>query len=204
MRCRADSKGRSAANGIGCYLIRNPKQFSCGRSFRGNMRTVYTIGYEGSNADDFVATLQLVGVETLVDVRALPISRKPGFSKRSITDILSAGGVQYVHSPALGDPKPGRDAARAGDLPTFRKVFGKHLGKPEAQAALVELAQIATESTVCLLCFERDHTYCHRGMIAGALGETGKFQIKNIGVRAGLMKMQEANCVAFPRRSYGR
>ncbi len=161
------------------------------------MRTIYTIGYEGSNAGDFVATLKLVGIETLVDVRALPISRKPGFSKRSLSDILVIGGVRYVHVPALGDPKPGRDAARAGDLLTFRKVFGRHLGLAEPRAALVELAQLATESTVCLLCFERDHACCHRGMIADVLRESGNFQIKNIGVRAGLEKLQEAKRVAI-------
>jgi uncharacterized protein (DUF488 family) len=164
------------------------------------MNTIYTVGYEGANVDDFAATLKLVGVKILVDIRALPISRKPGFSKRSLAATLTACEVRYVHVPALGDPKPGRDAARAGDLPAFRRIFIEHLGKDDAQGALAELAQLATESTICLLCFERDHACCHRSMVADALRGTGRFKIKNIGVRAGLVKM-EAKRVPVAGRS---
>jgi len=42
---------------------------------------LFTIGYEGLNTDDFMALLFEHGIETVVDVRALPLSRKPGFSK---------------------------------------------------------------------------------------------------------------------------
>jgi uncharacterized protein (DUF488 family) len=45
------------------------------------MTTLYTIGYEGTDIDRFVATLKAVGVQLLADVRALPLSRKRGFSK---------------------------------------------------------------------------------------------------------------------------
>lgn len=163
------------------------------------MRTIFTIGYEGAIAEDFLATLKLVGVEVLVDVRDVPISRKPGFSKARLSILLADAGVRYLHMPALGDPKPGREAARAGDLPRFRKIFSKHLMSRDAQHALDELAQLATESAVCMLCFERDHSCCHRSIIADALVETGNFRIKNVGVRAGLSKMQEVERAAVVR-----
>lgn len=161
------------------------------------MHVIHTIGYEGANSADFVATLQIVGVMTLVDVRAVPLSRKPGFSKRSLAEILRTAGIEYVHLPSLGDPKPGREAAKAGDLGTFRRIFGKHLRTAPAQVGLAQLAQLATESAVCLLCFERDHNCCHRSLIADTLLETGNFRIKNIGVRAGLSKVQETRSAAI-------
>jgi uncharacterized protein (DUF488 family) len=49
-----------------------------------SVNVVYTIGYEGTDIDGFVATLKAVGVKTLADVRAIALSRKKGFSKMSL------------------------------------------------------------------------------------------------------------------------
>ncbi len=78
------------------------------------MSVVYTIGYEGTDIDRFVATLKAVGVRRLADVRALALSRKKGFSKRSLAARLKAEGIDHIHLVGLGDPKTGREAARAG------------------------------------------------------------------------------------------
>jgi uncharacterized protein (DUF488 family) len=161
------------------------------------MRTIYTIGYEGSDSADFLATLRLLGVRTLVDVRAVPISRKPGFSKTRLANLLAEAGLDYVHLQALGDPKPGREAARAGDLAKFRRIFSKHLENDAAQAQLLQLAKFATESVVCILCFEREHTCCHRSLIADALVTSGQFKIRNVGVRAGLAAIGETKRAAL-------
>ena len=77
------------------------------------MTTVYTLGYEGTDIDKVVATLQAVGVKVLADVRAVALSRKKGFSKNALRTRLEAEGIAYVHLVELGDPKPGREAARA-------------------------------------------------------------------------------------------
>jgi hypothetical protein len=47
----------------------------------------------------------------LIDVRDVPLSRKPGFSKSALQANLEAHGIAYVHLKGLGDPKPGREAA---------------------------------------------------------------------------------------------
>jgi uncharacterized protein (DUF488 family) len=136
------------------------------------MTTLYTIGYEGADIDHFVATLQAVGVRLLADVRALPLSRKKGFSKRKLRDRIEQEGIQYVHLRALGDPKPGRDAARAGRLDQFRKIYSTHLAQVVAQNSLRELATLAKKQATCLMCFERDPTDCHRLIIASELPTT--------------------------------
>ena len=62
-----------------------------------SMTTIYTICYEGATVDGFLATLKQAGVERLIDVRALPSSRRPGFSKSPLAAALSEVGIEYVH-----------------------------------------------------------------------------------------------------------
>lgn len=133
------------------------------------MTTLYTIGYEGTDIDRFVATLKVVGVQRLADVRALPLSRKKGFSKNKLRDRIEKEGMLYIHLGALGDPKPGRDAARAGRFDQFRKIYGKHLAQTPAQDSLRELAKLVIERPTCLMCFERDPAECHRLIVATEL-----------------------------------
>ena len=45
---------------------------------------IYTIGYEAVTVAEFVAALQAAEVRRVIDVRALPLSRRPGFSKSSL------------------------------------------------------------------------------------------------------------------------
>lgn len=137
------------------------------------MNVVYTIGYEGTDIDRFVATLKAVDVKVLADVRALALSRKKGFSKTALRERLRAEGIAYVHLVELGDPKPGREAARAGNHDEFRSVYSQHLKTSEARVALAVLNDAAQQEVVCLLCFERDPSTCHRRMIADRLKVRG-------------------------------
>jgi uncharacterized protein (DUF488 family) len=134
-----------------------------------SVTTLYTIGYEGTDIDRFVATLKAVGVRVLVDVRALPLSRKKGFSKNGLRARIEREGMEYVHFSALGDPKKGRDAARAGRFDQFRAIYNKHLAQTEPQAKLRQLGAVVKERPTCLMCFERDPTECHRLIIASQL-----------------------------------
>ena len=137
------------------------------------MHIVYTMGYEGTDIDRFVATLKAVGVKTLADVRAVAISRKKGFSKTALQARLSDEDIEYAHFVELGDPKPGRDAARAGRLDTFRKIYARHLARNECEVALKLLADLVSAQPTCLLCFERDPAACHRSMVANRLTVVG-------------------------------
>src|SRR5690606_1075350 len=84
------------------------------RPLRNAMSVVYTIGYEGTDINRFVATLKAAAVKRVADVRAVALSRKKGFSKKSLSARLEAEGIEYLHFIDLGDPKPGREAAKAG------------------------------------------------------------------------------------------
>jgi uncharacterized protein (DUF488 family) len=133
------------------------------------MTTLYTIGYEGTDIDRFVATLKAVGVHLLADVRALPLSRKKGFSKNGLRVRIEQEGMEYVHLGALGDPKDGRDAARAGRYEQFRAIYNKHLALAKPQQTLKELTALVKQHSTCLMCFEREPTECHRLIVASQL-----------------------------------
>lgn len=137
------------------------------------MPVVYNIGYEGTDIRRFVDTLRSVGIECLVDVRAVPHSRKKGFSKKSLAAALEVAGIRYVHIVDLGDPKEGRDAARSGDYAGFRRIYAEHLEAEASQIALDELSQLARREVSCMLCFERDPKTCHRSIVAERLVAQG-------------------------------
>lgn len=133
--------------------------------------TIFTIGYEGTTMDAFLAALKAAGVEQVIDVRALPLSRRPGFSKNSLAATLRDAGIGYVHLKALGTPKPGRDAAKKGDWRTMESVYAGQLELPEAQAEAAKMRSLAAEKRSAVLCFERDPHHCHRTMLLREEGE---------------------------------
>ena len=78
------------------------------------MHRVHTIGYENTTVARFLDTLREAKVETVVDVRAVAGSRRPGFAKTNLAASLSEAGITYLHLRGLGTPADGRVAARAG------------------------------------------------------------------------------------------
>jgi len=143
------------------------------------MEKLFTIGYEGSDVDSLVQTLKNVGITALADVRELPLSRKKGLSKNGLAKKLADAGIQYCHFKALGDPKPGREAARRGDYKEFRKIFEAHFETESSQLAFNDLLRLATTKVTCMLCFERCAKHCHRSIIADAAIEND-FEIYNL------------------------
>jgi uncharacterized protein (DUF488 family) len=104
-------------------------------------------------------------VQTIVDVRENPISRKPGFSRSALAAASVMYGLNYVHIPALGSPKNIRHAYRADrDWERFSERFLVHLATQGD--ALYGLAELARRERCCLLCFEADPSLCHRSVVA--------------------------------------
>jgi uncharacterized protein (DUF488 family) len=141
---------------------------------------IFTIGYEGTTPDRLIATLREAGVTTLVDVRELANSRRPGFAKRALSEALAQAGIGYRHVRALGTPPEGRAAARAGRSAEMKRIFGARLAGTEAQAAVAGLAGEAREARLCLLCLEADPAQCHRTLVAEAVASSGGFAIVHL------------------------
>ena len=129
------------------------------------MTRIFTIGYEGSTQAELIAALEKAGVEQVIDVRAVPNSRKPGFSKNVLAAGLREAGIAYVHLRALGTPAEGRAAARAGKQDVLERVYAAQLETPEAGAEAAQMVMLAEEKPSALLCFERDPADCHRTLL---------------------------------------
>lgn len=132
---------------------------------------IFTIGYEATTMDEFIAALRKAGVERVIDIRAVPLSRRPGFSKNILAASLKEAGIDYVLLKNLGTPKLGRDAAKKGDVATLRNVYAGQLELPEAQAEAAKMRALAEEKPSALLCFERNPEHCHRTLLLAAAGE---------------------------------
>ena len=134
-----------------------------------------TIGYEGTTLPRVLDVLRMAGAEILIDVRAVASSRKPGFSKRLLDGSLREAGIDYLHLQALGTPKEGRMAVRAGNPGRMHEIFRDHMVGDRPRAELARAVDIARDRRVCLLCFERDHRTCHRTLVAEMIrAETGQ------------------------------
>lgn len=130
---------------------------------------IFTIGYEAATQADFIARLQDAGIEMLADIRAVPLSRRPGFSKNILAAGLREVGIDYVGLKALGTPPEGREAARKHDLARLRRIYMGQLELPEAMVQAAQLLDMARERPTALLCFERDPACCHRSLLVEAV-----------------------------------
>ena len=135
---------------------------------------IFTIGYEKATQAELIAALQSAGVERLIDVRAVPLSRRPGFSKNILANGLAEAGIDYVHLKALGTPPEGREAARKNRHADLERIYagqlerpdlGGQLELPEAMVAIEQMRELAAEKPSAVLCFERDPSGCHRALL---------------------------------------
>jgi uncharacterized protein (DUF488 family) len=125
-----------------------------------------TIGYERTTQAAVIERLKAAGVEVVVDVRAVAASRRAGFSKTLLSASLNEAGIGYVHLRQLGTPKPGRIAARKGQVAEMHAIFEDHMAEPGAQLELAKATEIVREKKTALLCYEADAAVCHRTIVA--------------------------------------
>ena len=130
---------------------------------------IFTIGYEATTMAEFLAALQGAGVKRVIDVRAVPNSRRPGFSKTPLSNALAEVGIDYVHLKALGTPSEGRSAARAGRHDDLKRIYAGQLELPEAMVQAEQMRELAAERPSALLCYERDPAGCHRTLLIEAV-----------------------------------
>lgn len=143
---------------------------------------IATIGYEKSSWAQVLSRLQSNGIRLVIDVRDLPLSRRAGFSKRQLAAGLADAGIGYVHLRALGTPPEGREANRRREWQRFWQIVEARLETAEAELALQELAELASRTPSCLLCYEADPAICHRARVAEILAARFGFAVRHLAV----------------------
>jgi uncharacterized protein (DUF488 family) len=130
---------------------------------------VWTIGHGTRTSEELVATLQQAGVETLVDVRRFPGSRRnPQFNQVALADDLERAGIAYVHVPDLGGRRsgiPGEDRFACLRVSAFRSYAG-WMSSSEWQQAIGQALELARP---CFMCAETLPWRCHRRLIGDFL-----------------------------------
>ena len=130
---------------------------------------IKTIGHSNHPIQRFVDLLTAGGVKLLVDVRSLPWSRRfPQFGKERLTQSLADAGIAYVHESALGGKPEGRGKPEGG------ASYDALAARPAFNAALARLIDRAQDTTVCLMCAEKEPLACHRTvLVSRRLAERG-------------------------------
>jgi uncharacterized protein (DUF488 family) len=132
--------------------------------------TIFTIGYEGLEINGFMSLLHKHNIQKVVDIRELPLSRKPGFSKKSLANVLILAGIEYQHMAELGCPRPVRDRYRLdGNWKRYTEGFLSYLQTQDT--AISVLSAMVEQSNCALLCYEANPSLCHRSMVANAVNK---------------------------------
>lgn len=131
------------------------------------MPPVISIGYERRNIEEFVDLLEEYGVQTLLDIRELPLSRKKGFSKRALAARLEQSGIQYSHLKIAGNPY----RKQKDEIELCLRLYRNHLD--DHPQVLNAVAEEFADAPTAILCYEREHCECHRSVLLDELQKQG-------------------------------
>lgn len=126
-------------------------------------REIFTVGYQGRTLPGLVSSLLEAGITLVIDVRALPLSRRKGFSKTPLRQGLSAAGISYVHLKAAGNPFREHRADVDKCLSLYREHLEQH---PDVIDGLLKAAD---GKRAALLCVEEQAHACHRSVLAAGV-----------------------------------
>ena len=145
---------------------------------------VYTIGYEGYSIEKFVKKLKDSNIQQLIDVREIALSRKNGFSKSILKSELNKEGIRYEHLKDLGSPKNIRHELKSSDMnkEDYKKFFHeykRHINDEDVLKNISIIEGLSRRKKSVLMCFEKDHTVCHRSIIAEELRKRG-WKVNNL------------------------
>lgn len=142
-----------------------------------NNMCFYTIGYEGSSFENYLNRLIQNNVITLIDIRRNPLSRKYGFSKKTLSDTVKKFGINYIHIPELGITSDKRQTLNTQtDYDELFEAYEKQELRKN-KAALSQVFEIFKDhKRVAITCFEALVCMCHRGRVAKVLSQRTDWQ----------------------------
>lgn len=133
------------------------------------MATLYTIGHSTRTLDELIAALKAHEIETLLDIRSFPVSRRlPHFNRESLEAALPAAGIRYVWMKELGGyrKKIRDDSPHLALRSRSFRNYADYTLTPEFELAARQLLKIATESRTAYMCAERVWFHCHRMIVS--------------------------------------
>jgi len=141
---------------------------------------IFTTGYERESVESFFSKVLQAQIETIIDVRSNPVSRKYGFSKNALKRFCAKFDIEYWHIPEVGIPSRMRENLTSED--EYKRVFLEYETEilPGLKTHLKKIEQLARNKPSVLVCFERNANYCHRSYLARSVNEQLGFAVKHI------------------------
>lgn len=133
------------------------------------LASLYTVGHSTRPLDGLIGALRAHEIQTVVDIRAFPMSRRlPQFNRELLERSLPAAGFGYVWMKSLG----GYRKAILDDSPnialrndSFRN-YADYMLTPDFERAMGELVALAGERRTTYMCAERVYFRCHRMLVS--------------------------------------
>jgi uncharacterized protein (DUF488 family) len=127
------------------------------------------MGHSTRTLEELLEALHAHQIQTLVDIRAFPASRRlPQFNREALEASLPAAGIRYVWMKALG----GYRKKTLADSPnialrneSFRN-YADYMRTPEFEQAVAEVVELAERSRTAYVCAERVYFRCHRMLVS--------------------------------------
>ena len=133
------------------------------------LATLYTVGHSTRTLGELIETLQAHAIQTLVDIRAFPMSRRlPQFNRETLEKSLTEAGIRYVWMPALGGyrKKIREDSPHIALRNDSFRNYADYMLTGEFQSAMAELVALAESSRTAYMCAERVYFRCHRMLVS--------------------------------------
>ncbi|MDE1925176.1 MAG: DUF488 domain-containing protein [Patescibacteria group bacterium] len=136
---------------------------------------VFTIGHSTHSFDEFAGLLQAYGVNEVVDVRSMPMSRhNPQFNTDALKESLQKEHIRYKHLKKLGGLRHSKkDSINLGWRNLSFRGFADYMATPDFSEGLETLIKIASVRNTAIMCAEAVPWRCHRSLIADALVKKG-------------------------------
>ena len=133
------------------------------------MATLFTIGHSTRTLDELIAALQAHQIETLVDIRTYPMSRRlPHFNRENLEKALPEAGIRYLWMKDLGGlrKKSLEDSPNVALRNASFRNYADYMLTPQFEHAVADLIKIAEHSRTAYMCAERVYFKCHRMLVS--------------------------------------
>ena len=133
--------------------------------------SISTVGHGTGTAVAFAELLRRAAIDTVVDVRRFPGSRRhPHFAHDAMMEWLPNGGIAYRWLPALGGRRRGVPDSPNVALRNLQfRAYADHMATAEFSAGVGELLEISSSARVAVMCSEAVWWRCHRRLLADHL-----------------------------------
>lgn len=140
-----------------------------------NNPNLWTVGHSTHPFEEFIAVLSSFDIETVVDVRSFPGSRRyPQFNKENLKNALARAAVEYLHFPELGGRRRAKpDSFNVAWRNEMFRGYADHMETKDFREGIARLLDVAVVRRTAIMCAEAVWWRCHRSLISDYLKAHG-------------------------------